>query len=88
MIPSQRILIYADELYRLPIPVCHVRAVRGIAYITFAGDDIILHPGECMALDTAPDRALVSPLGNAALTLELFTPYANREGLHTVADKG
>jgi hypothetical protein len=68
---SQRLLLYADELYRVPAEYRRVRAVAGRAHITHAGQDIILEAGREAHLSAAKDVALVSALKCDALVLEL-----------------
>jgi hypothetical protein len=46
--------------------------VSGIAWITVAGKDMILRPGEKASLSSNQDSAVISPLGNVPLTLEVL----------------
>lgn len=69
---TQRIFLYPNELYRVPATYRQVRAQQGIAHISHGGRDLIVMPGESIALAQIADVALVSPLRNGVLVLELF----------------
>lgn len=69
---TQRIFLYADELYRVPASYRQVRTSQGIAHISQAGRDFIVPTGECVMLARGADMALVSPLHGESLVLELF----------------
>jgi len=70
--PSQRLFLYANELYRVPSVYRQVRTRHGIAHISHQGQDFIVRPGEALALEKGKDVALVSPLHSESLVLELF----------------
>lgn len=67
-----RLVLYQNEVYRLP-PKCRaVRVLGGIAWMAVAGQDIFIARGEIMALASTKDFALVSALGNDPLILEVL----------------
>lgn len=85
--PSQRILLYAGEVMRLPSVYQRVRVAAGVAYMTQGGRDMIVATGESLELHQSHERTfhgpliissnindnvLVSPLRNDPLVLELF----------------
>ena len=70
--PSQRLFLYANELYRIPSTYRQVRPRHGIAHISHRGQDFIVRPGEALRLEKGKDIALVSPLHSESLVLELF----------------
>lgn len=70
--PSQRLFLYANELYRVPSAYRRVRTRHGIAHISHQGKDFIVRPGELLKLEAGKDVALVSPLHSESLVLELF----------------
>lgn len=70
--PSQRLFLYANELYRVPAIYRQVRTRQGIAHISHQGKDFIICPGEALQLERGKDIALVSPLHSESLVLELF----------------
>ncbi len=70
--PSQRLFLYANELYRVPASYRQVRTRHGIAHISHQGKDFIVRPGEALRLERGKDVALVSPLHSESLVLELF----------------
>lgn len=70
--PSQRLFLYANELYRVPSTYRQVRLRHGIAHISHQGKDFIVRPGEALRLERGKDIALVSPLHSESLVLELF----------------
>ena len=73
---ATRIMAYHGEVFRLPDR--HIlRVVSGRAWVTHAGRDIVLLPGERTALTAGSDVPLVSPLGAQPLILELL-PEAGR----------
>ncbi len=72
-----RIVAYHGEVFRLPDR--HIlRVVSGRAWVTHAGRDIVLRPGERAALAPGRDVPLVSPLGAQPLILELLPETSRR----------
>lgn len=70
--PSQRLFLYAHDLYCVPSAYRRVRTRHGIAHISHQGKDFILHPGEALTLERGKDTILVSPIHSDSLVLELF----------------
>jgi hypothetical protein len=69
--PVQRLLLYADELYRVPSFYRQVCIEQGVAYISQNGRDFIVPTGEGIALNGGKEAILVSPLGGKSLVVEL-----------------
>lgn len=69
---TQRLFLYANELYRVPSFYRQLRTRHGIAHISQGGKDFIIHPGEWLTLTPRAGIALVSPLSSESLVLELF----------------
>lgn len=70
--PIQRLVVYSDELYRVPASYHRLRVQAGIAYVTQDGQDRILRRDQEMQLDGEADVALISGIGEAPVILELF----------------
>lgn len=58
------------EVFRLPSPCREIKVLSGVAWITVAGEDIILICGKTATLALNKDEALVSALNDAPLILE------------------
>ena len=69
---TQRLVLYHEELYRVPACYQTMRVAAGLAYVTQAGQDHILQGGQELQLDNAADQALVSGIGDEQVILELF----------------
>lgn len=69
---SQRLVLYADELYRVPTDYAAMRVVAGAALVTHAARDLILSAGSEAALQQGKDAALVSPLRGETVVIELY----------------
>lgn len=68
----QRLLLYADELYRVPSDYGAMRVVTGAALVTHAARDLILCAGNEVQLEPGKDAALVSPLQGGTVIIELY----------------
>jgi hypothetical protein len=68
----QPITLYPGDLYRLPPSYQQVRIVRGLAHISRDGKDFILQSGELIRFEGRRDFALVSPLRDESLVIELL----------------
>jgi hypothetical protein len=64
-------MLYPGELYRVPPTYRRIRVTIGSAYITHAGRDIVIEPGQAVELATARDVALVSALNGRPVVMEL-----------------
>ena len=62
----------------MPRSVRGVRITSGDAWVTHAGDDLILRPGETALLAGRKDPAVASPIGETPLVLELLTRHTER----------
>jgi hypothetical protein len=67
-----RLVLYQDEVYRLPEDCQAVRARSGRAWVTFAGRDIVLEAGQEARFGSGKDIAVVSCVGRAPLILEIL----------------
>lgn len=59
------------ELMRLPHAAHSLRVVRGTAWVTVEGQDIVLNEGEEMLVMPSQDFALVSSAGQGCVVLAL-----------------
>ena len=66
-----RLVLYQHELCRLPLKCRSIRVLAGQAWVTLAGGDLVLTPGEKMRFAPTKDFALVSALGNVPLIVEI-----------------
>lgn len=65
-----RIILYKNEVYRLRRVNQQIRVLSGIAWVTAAGEDIILAQEEKINIHSS-DIVVVSPLGKPPLVLEI-----------------
>ena len=66
-----RLVLYQHELCRLS-PKCRgIQVLVGQAWVTLAGEDLVLTPGEKMRFAPTKDFALVSALGDVPLIVEI-----------------
>jgi hypothetical protein len=70
--PTQRLVLYPDELYRVPATYQKLRVVTGTAFVTQAARDLIAGPGREISLERKGGVALISPLRTDALVVELY----------------
>lgn len=71
LVPMLRLILYKNEVCRIPHSYGEVRVVSGSAWVTMNGRDMFLVRGERVSLDSSEDMALVSALGKAPLILEV-----------------
>lgn len=67
-----RLMVYHNELFRLPRAGRGLAVVAGTAWVTVNGRDIFLAGGERLWLPARRDAALISALGRTPLILEVF----------------
>lgn len=61
-----------NEVFRIPSACQKVHVLSGMAWLTVAGEDIILTAGEKVSLGSYQDIAILSALGEVPLLLEIF----------------
>ena len=66
-----RLVLYQHELCRLPPKCRSIRVLAGQAWVTLAGEDLILAAGEKVQFVPTKDFALVSALGSFPLIMEI-----------------
>ncbi len=66
-----RLVLYRGEVYRFPPSGRGLRILKGRAWVTYAGEDILLARGDEACLASSQGFALVSPVGHAPLILEI-----------------
>ena len=76
-----RLVLYQDEVYRLPEDCQAIRARSGRAWVTFAGRDIVLESGEEARFGSGKDFAVVSCVGQAPLVVEILGNHHQRSCL-------
>jgi hypothetical protein len=69
--PILRIVLYKNEVHRLPQRCQHIRVLSGVAWITSEAKDIILEKGESILLTPNQDGTLISTPGKTPLVLEI-----------------
>ncbi|MBL8045279.1 MAG: hypothetical protein JNL09_01990 [Anaerolineales bacterium] len=67
-----RLAVYPGEVYRLPEVGQRVRVVNGQAWLSAQGRDIVLGADEQIALNSSTEVALVSPLSEMPVVLEVL----------------
>jgi hypothetical protein len=66
-----RLVLYRGEVYRFPPAGRGLRIVKGRAWISYAGEDIVLARGDETRLAPSQGFALVSAVGRTPLILEV-----------------
>ena len=74
-----RLMLYHNEVLRLPGASQGAKVVSGVAWVTVNGRDIFLASGERLWLPSRRDSALISALGYHPLILEVFGAASPRE---------
>ena len=69
---SLRLILYKDEVCRLPQACREIRVLSGRAWVTIPEKDMFLNPGDKVVLDSRKAFALASALGNTPLVLEVW----------------
>jgi hypothetical protein len=68
---TYNLTLSSHQVYRLPDFFSRVRVAAGCAWVTFAGDDIILREHQSLAFDLAKGPAVITALGQTPLVLEV-----------------
>lgn len=68
---SAQYTLETGKLFRIPSVCQQLHVLSGIAWLTVAGEDIILTSGEQILLDSNQGLAILSALGNKPLILEI-----------------
>ncbi len=66
-----RLVLYRGEVYRFPPAGRGLRIVNGRAWISYAGEDIVVARGDEACLTPSQGFALVSAVGRTPLILEI-----------------
>lgn len=67
-----RFTLEKGEAFRVPSGCRELHVLSGVAWITIAGEDIIVKSGEKTSLVSEREFAVLSPLGNVPLVLEIL----------------
>ena len=67
-----RLVLYRGEVYRVPPAGRGVRTLRGRAWVTYGGEDILLTRGDETQFASGQGAALVSAVGCVPLVLEVL----------------
>lgn len=70
-IMPRRFTLGNGEVFRIPHAYQEFQVLSGIAWLTIGGRDLILHSGEKIELELKKDVAIISPLGNMRLMVEV-----------------
>lgn len=65
--------LQTGEVFKIPSACYELQVLSGAAWISVAGKDIIVTTGEKVALPLQKESALVSALGNSALSLKVLS---------------
>lgn len=71
-----RLVLYKNEVFRLPQTCREVRVVTGTVWVTLNGKDIMLGQGERLSIGSGTDFALVSALRGPVI-LEVWEEESN-----------
>ncbi|MCB0208759.1 MAG: ParB N-terminal domain-containing protein [Anaerolineae bacterium] len=71
LVPMLRLVLYKNEVCRIPQSYSEVRVVSGNAWVTMNGRDMFLVRGERANLGSSEDVVLISALGKTPLVLEV-----------------
>jgi len=66
-----RLVLYRGEVYRFPPAGRGLRILKGRAWVSYAGEDIVLARGDETCLASSQGFALVSAVGRTPLILEV-----------------
>jgi len=66
-----RLVLYRGEIYRFPPTGRGLRILKGQAWVSYAGEDILLTRGDATCLASSQGFALVSAVGRTPLILEV-----------------
>lgn len=66
-----RLILEQGEIFRFP-ECRELHVLSGVAWVTIAGEDVILTPQEKASLSSNKDFAVISALGNFPLILEVL----------------
>lgn len=69
--PMLRLVLYKNEVCRVPQSYSEMKVVSGNAWLTMNGRDMFLVRGERASLDSSHDVVLISALGETPLVLEV-----------------
>jgi hypothetical protein len=69
---SAQFTLRNGDVFRVPYTSNEIHVLSGSAWLTIAGEDIILNAGEKIILPSKQDSALLSALGNEPLILEVL----------------
>ena len=72
---SGRIVLQHDDFCRVPSQGWMLEVISGCAWVTYAGQDILLNNGDKLSSDTLPAKsqyqAVISALGSNPLIMEM-----------------
>ncbi len=71
LIPKQ-LTLEKSQVFRVPSACRELHVLSGIAWMTLAGEDLILKAGEKAFFTSDKGSAILSTLGNVPLILEIF----------------
>ncbi len=68
---ARRFTMVRGEARRLPNTFRQFKVVSGCAWVSFAGEDCILIPGDTTSFDLDADIAVISAMGHSPLVIEV-----------------
>ena len=67
----RRFTIVRGETRRLPNTFRHIKVVNGCAWVSYAGQDMILIPGDTAEFNQNADFPVISAMGHTPLVIEV-----------------
>lgn len=67
----RRFTIVRGEVRRLPNTFHHIKVITGCAWVSYAGQDMILIPGETAEFNLHADFPVISAMGHIPLVIEV-----------------
>ena len=71
-VTPRRFTLGNGEVFRIHHAYQELQVLSGIAWLTIGGRDLILHSGEKVEFESKKDVAIISPLGNMRLIVEVL----------------
>ncbi|HEY9667801.1 MAG TPA: hypothetical protein V6C91_13405 [Coleofasciculaceae cyanobacterium] len=69
---AKQVTLEKGQIFRVPLACQEIHVVSGVAWITFAGKDLIVQAGEKTFLPSHKASAVLSALGNMPVSLEIL----------------
>jgi hypothetical protein len=67
-----RLALRRGEALRIPASRRHIRVLAGTAWVSQAGEDLLVGESRCLGIRRRGDAAVVSPVGGEGLLFEVW----------------